>query len=206
MILIDNSEYMRNGDVQPSRWHAQSDAASLLFDAKTGMNPENTVGLLAMAGTGTGSRSAASASTPPKVSPQVLVTLTQDVGKVLSAIHATPYQPASDFFTSINVAQLALKYRQNKNARQRLIIFIGSPILNGAHEAESLESELLKMAKKLKKSNVAIDLILFGAEAHNDPDASTSSAAPSTSAKSQTELLTSFINAIGGEGDSQSCV
>jgi 26S proteasome regulatory subunit N10 len=50
MIVIDNSEYMRNGDYTPTRFSAQSDAVNLLFNAKTQSNPENSVGLLAMSG------------------------------------------------------------------------------------------------------------------------------------------------------------
>jgi 26S proteasome regulatory subunit N10 len=30
--------------------------------------------------------------------------------------------------TSVQIAQLALKHRQNKNQRQRIVIFVGSPI------------------------------------------------------------------------------
>ena len=52
MIVIDNSEYMRNGDYTPSRFAAQSDAVNLLFNAKTQSNPENTVGLMTMGGQG----------------------------------------------------------------------------------------------------------------------------------------------------------
>ncbi|KAL3646041.1 proteasome regulatory particle base subunit rpn10 [Castilleja foliolosa] len=52
MICIDNSEWMRNGDYSPTRYQAQSDAVSLICGAKTQSNPENTVGVLTMAGKG----------------------------------------------------------------------------------------------------------------------------------------------------------
>ena len=52
IILIDNSEYMRNGDYQPTRFDAQSDAVNSVFQAKTDSNPENLVGLMTMAGKG----------------------------------------------------------------------------------------------------------------------------------------------------------
>lgn len=52
MILIDNSEYMRNGDYQPTRFEAQSDAVNSVFQAKTDSNPENLVGLMTVAGKG----------------------------------------------------------------------------------------------------------------------------------------------------------
>jgi 26S proteasome regulatory subunit N10 len=34
-MVLDNSEYSRNGDYPPSRLDAQKDAATLLFNAKT---------------------------------------------------------------------------------------------------------------------------------------------------------------------------
>jgi len=41
---------MRNGDYQPNRFDAQSDAVSVVFGTKTQSNPENTVGVMTMAG------------------------------------------------------------------------------------------------------------------------------------------------------------
>lgn len=35
MICVDNSEWMRNGDYSPSRFHAQADAVNLICGAKT---------------------------------------------------------------------------------------------------------------------------------------------------------------------------
>ena len=49
---IDNSEYMRNGDYAPNRFDAQSDAVSVVFGQKTESNPENTAGVMTMAGKG----------------------------------------------------------------------------------------------------------------------------------------------------------
>jgi 26S proteasome regulatory subunit N10 len=43
---------MRNGDYTPTRLEAQKDAVNLIFSSKTNSNPENTVGLLTMAGKG----------------------------------------------------------------------------------------------------------------------------------------------------------
>lgn len=51
--------------------------------------------------------------------------------------------------------QLALKHRQNKSQRQRIIVFTCSPI----HEDEKT---LVTLARKMKKSNVSIDFIAFG--------------------------------------------
>ena len=52
MMIIDNSEYMRNGDYQPTRYEAQSDAVNVIFQTKIDSNPESTVGLMSMGGKG----------------------------------------------------------------------------------------------------------------------------------------------------------
>ncbi|KAK7696474.1 hypothetical protein QCA50_001131 [Cerrena zonata] len=144
MIIIDNSEYMRNGDYQPSRFDAQSDAANTVFQTKIDSNPENFAGIMTMAGKG----------------PEVLVTYTKDLGQILQAIHSASSNVGgvADITTAIAVAQLALKHRQNKNLRQRIVVFIGSPL-----EGQSAdERNMIKLAKKLKKNNVAVDVIAFG--------------------------------------------
>ncbi|KAK0552183.1 proteasome regulatory particle base subunit rpn10 [Tilletia horrida] len=145
MLVLDNSEWMRNGDYTPSRWEAQTDAVNILFDAKTNSNPENVVGLMTMAGK----------------SPEVLVTLTQDIGKILTALHSSKITGASNLGTGLNIAQLALKHRQNKNQRQRIIAFVGSPLVED-------EADLVKLGKKLKKNNVAVDVINFGEDEQNE--------------------------------------
>ncbi len=35
MICMDNSEWCRNGDFQPSRWDSQQDAATMISESKT---------------------------------------------------------------------------------------------------------------------------------------------------------------------------
>ena len=107
-------------------------------------NPENSVGVLSMAGRGV----------------EVHVALTSDVGKILSLSHGIKIGEKANLMGSIQVAQLALKHRQNKNQRQRIIVFVGSPI-------ENEEKDLVKLGKKLKKNSVAMDIINFGEEAEN---------------------------------------
>ncbi|KAF9141968.1 hypothetical protein BG015_001082, partial [Linnemannia schmuckeri] len=132
------------GDYTPTRLEAQADAVNLIFGAKTQSNPENTVSLMTMAGK----------------SPKVLVTFTADIGKILTALHNVAIGGQVSFSTSVQIAQLALKHRQNKNQRQRIIVFVGSPV-------EEDEKTLVKLAKKLKKNNIAVDVINFGEEAEN---------------------------------------
>lgn len=56
----------------------------------------------------------------------------------------------------------------------RIVVFVGSPVA-----AE--EKELIKLAKKLKKEKVNVDIISFGEDTINN------------------EVLTSFINTLNGK-------
>lgn len=135
---------MRNGDYPPSRLEAQQDALNLVGGAKTGSNPENSVGVITSGGKGV----------------EVLVTLTSDIGKILGcATHVKPGGSAN-LLSGIQVAQLALKHRQNKNQRQRVIVFVGSPVVED-------QAALVRLGKKLKKNAVAVDVVNFGEEAEN---------------------------------------
>merc|ERR1719187_1354126 len=83
------------------------------------------------------------------------------------------------FISGIKIAHLALKHRQGKNHKTRIVAFVGSPIL-----AE--EKELIKLAKKLKKEKVNIDIINIGEDEAN------------------TDLLNKFIETINGKEGSSS--
>ncbi|XP_039159662.1 26S proteasome non-ATPase regulatory subunit 4 homolog isoform X1 [Eucalyptus grandis] len=147
MICIDNSEWMRNGDYTPNRFQAQADAVNLICGAKTQSNPENTVGVLTMAGKGV----------------RVLVTPTSDLGKILACMHGLEIGGEMNLAAGIQVAQLALKHRQNKKQQQRIIVFAGSPI---KHDKKSLEM----IGRKLKKNSVALDIVDFGEEDEGKPE------------------------------------
>ena len=60
--------------------------------------------------------------------PTVLVTPTGDLGKVLNSMHDLPLEGNTNLASAVQIAQLALKHRQNKNQRQRIVLFVGSPI------------------------------------------------------------------------------
>ncbi|KAF3796432.1 26S proteasome non-ATPase regulatory subunit 4-like protein [Nymphaea thermarum] len=147
MICIDNSEWMRNGDYSPTRFQAQAEAVNLICGAKTQSNPENTVGVLTMAGKGV----------------RVLVTPTSDFGKILACMHGLEIGGEMNLTSGIQVAQLALKHRQNKKQQQRIIVFAGSPI---KHDKKVLEA----IGKKLKKNSVALDIVDFGDEDDGKPE------------------------------------
>jgi 26S proteasome regulatory subunit N10 len=51
--------------------------------------------------------------------------------------------------------QLALKHRQNKSQRARIIVFVCSPVEEG-------ERELIVLARKMKKLTISVDFVLFG--------------------------------------------
>ena len=206
VVCVDNSDFMINGDYKPTRLQAQAEAVNLLAGAKTGSNPENTVGVLSLAGvrgpkvrperpTLTWARDpqpptnrCRGADTPPSSSPvpvfvrrnaQVLATPTPDLGRVLHCMREIKPEGSVSLVQGVQIAQLALKHRQNKNQRQRIVAFIGSPL------AEE-EKALVKVAKKLKKNNVSIDIVSFGEEA----------------AQQNAEKLESFLNAANSNDQS----
>jgi 26S proteasome regulatory subunit N10 len=74
--------------VRPDRFGAQAEAVHLIFNAKTGANPESSVGLMSMGGKG----------------PEVLVTLTTEFGKILAGLHQTKIKGSSHLATGISVA------------------------------------------------------------------------------------------------------
>lgn len=60
--------------------------------------------------------------------PTILVTPTADLGKVLNSMASLQIEGETNFSASSQIAQLALKHRQNKNQRQRIVMFVGSPL------------------------------------------------------------------------------
>ncbi|CAM9344644.1 unnamed protein product [Ectocarpus fasciculatus] len=139
MICLDNSEWMRNGDHFPTRLDAQQDAVNLLMTARTDSHPENTVGILTMAGKGV----------------EMLVSPTEDMKKLLAVFGKISIRGQCQFCNSVQIAHLALKHRKNKNGGQRIIVFIGSPV-------EDSEEAMKKIGKVLKKNNVAVDVVVVG--------------------------------------------
>uniref|UniRef100_A0A3B5MZW5 26S proteasome non-ATPase regulatory subunit 4 n=1 Tax=Xiphophorus couchianus TaxID=32473 RepID=A0A3B5MZW5_9TELE len=121
MVCVDNSEYMRNGDFLPTRLQAQQDAVNIVCHSKTRSNPENNVGLITMAN-----------------NCEVLTTLTPDTGRILSKLHAVQPRGNISFCTGIRVAHLALKHRQGKNHKMRIIAFVGSPVEDNEKEVMAL--------------------------------------------------------------------
>ena len=145
MVCLDNSEYSRNGDHGQSRMMSQTTAANIVVNTKTKDNPENSCGVLTMAGEFV----------------KVLVTPSQDLGKILASFNEVNIGGETDLYRGIQMATLALKHRQNKTERQRIVAFVGSPV-------SASEEELDKLGKQLKKNNVSIDIISFGEITENE--------------------------------------
>ncbi|KAI1727548.1 von willebrand factor type A domain-containing protein [Ditylenchus destructor] len=143
MICVDNSEYMRNGDMSPNRMQCQQEAVRVLIQFKLRSNPENAIGMLSMA-----------------KNIDVLSSMTQEDRKVLARLHQVPIEGLSQVIRAIKTAHLVLKNRPNRNHKTRVVVFIGSPLDN--IESDFGPGEMQKLAKKLKKENVKADFVLFG--------------------------------------------
>ncbi|CAH7678664.1 hypothetical protein PPACK8108_LOCUS13116 [Phakopsora pachyrhizi] len=165
VCMLDNSEYAINSDVIPTRLEAASDAIKTIFKAKTNSNPESTCGLMTFAGK----------------SPTVLVTPTTDEGKIHVSLQSIKPHGTPDLISGLSVAGLALKHRQEKNQRQRAIVLLSSPL-----PPNITSEDLARLGKKLKKNNVAVDVILFGSEVEINE-----------------ERMKSFVEAVESSGNSK---
>lgn len=147
IICIDNSEWMRNGDYIPNRLECQHDAANLIVNAKTQQNQESTVGFLTMAN---------------KSGIELLVSPTDDMAKLLSCLHGVKIGGQIDIISAIKVSELALKHKRATRGASRIVLFIGSPLQNVD------ERQLAQIGKKMKKNNVAVDIVSFGEVDENE--------------------------------------
>lgn len=174
LIAVDNSGYMVNSDHRPSRLQSQYECVNLVCTVKT-QNPENTVGLMAMG------------CEDDDACPRVLVTpaTNQQIGPILismSSLNDQIGRAGSNrvrFEKAMRTAYLSLKHRANKNQNPRIVAFVGSPLLGED------KSELVKWGKKLRKNNVAVDIISFG-----------------ESPRLNTEVLQAFVDAVDKDGSS----
>jgi len=219
---------MRNGDHLPSRLDAQRDAADMIVNHCTRSHPESTVGILSMSsGTGRGTTTGGAAggkSGGDGGGVELLVSPTDDVGKVLGAVHRLSLPGSSstgststvsssistpsgygvpspsgsgaggaDVATAVRIAGLALKHRRNKNGRQRVILFVGSPLVyfcdedggdnSGGNSMAVAKSAMTRAGRQLKKNNVSIDVVVMGEEVvrmENNGDDNNDGSAPSS--------------------------
>jgi len=146
---------------------AQKETITFLTNSKLDSNQESTVGVMTMAG-----KRIDVLVSPCRTSGAISKALTKEVkidGKI-------------NFSAALKTAQLVLKNRQNKNQKQRIIAFVGSPV-------EESTDNLVELGKKLSKLNIAVDVVLFGTESQD-----------------YREKLEAFINAVQNAGNSHLCV
>ena len=86
---------------------------------------------------------------------EMISTLTNDESRLLGSTSNIPINGECDVTSALSIAILCLKHRINKNQKQRIILFIGSPVT-------AKKENLVQIGKKLKKYNVAVDIISFG--------------------------------------------
>ena len=86
------------------------------------------------------------------------LTQTNDVFALQAAMDKIVIGGNCDVLKSIKVAQLSLKHRNNKQTRQRIIVFIGHPLTGTEEDFEDV-------GMMLKKNSVSIDVVNF---AHAD--------------------------------------
>ena len=86
---------------------------------------------------------------------EMISTLTNDESRLLGATSNIPLNGECDITSALSIAILCLKHRINKNQKQRIILFVGSPVQNK-------QEKFVQIGKKLKKYNVAVDIISFG--------------------------------------------
>lgn len=164
MICVDNSEWMRNGDLVPTRLQCQQEAVNLVMQCKLRANPESGVGLLSMAD-----------------QVEVLSTMTREERKLFIKLHEVQIKGNAQLINAIKVAHLALRHRQNRAQKMRIVMFVGSPI-EGIDKAE-----FTKLAKKLKKEKINVDFICFG-EAISE----------------ENQLLSEFVDTLNGKDNQTS--
>ena len=99
---------------------------------------------------------------------------TDDQQKLLASLAKVKIIGKADFSSAVQIAQIALKYRKNLTTGTRIIVFVGSPVTETPEELEAV-------AIKLKRNNIALDVISIGELEHNQ------------------EKLIAFVNSVNKE-------
>jgi 26S proteasome regulatory subunit N10 len=59
---------------------------------------------------------------------EVLSTITREERKLFVKLHEVQAKGTAEIVVSLKIAHLALRHRQNRNQKMRIVMFIGSPI------------------------------------------------------------------------------
>lgn len=169
MLCVDCSEYMRNGDYKPTRFRALKDLVRGCINQILQEHMENVIGVIAMGG----NRKA-----------DILCNLLSDQARALLVFDKMEIGGETSFLAAIQTAQLALKHRANKVARQRIVMFVGSP-------ARVDKKALVKAGKQMKKNKVVVDVLSFGETEENQGilQAFRDAASPKNDAENQSKFL-----------------
>eukprot|EP00767_Chilomastix_cuspidata_P008006 gnl/Chilomastix_cuspidata/897.p1 GENE.gnl/Chilomastix_cuspidata/897~~gnl/Chilomastix_cuspidata/897.p1 ORF type:complete len:389 (+),score=142.81 gnl/Chilomastix_cuspidata/897:207-1373(+) len=141
-ILLDTSDFVRNGDMLPTRFLQQEQAVNSIIEAKTHSNIENTLSI-------------STASSPPRL----LCPMTSDSGFLLTSMHGVLPNGRSDFVRGLLQARLSLKHRPRRNAAPSVVAFVGSPLPAEQH------GRLRDAARLLRKEGIGLSAVLFGVDA-----------------------------------------
>jgi len=145
VLIVDNSEWMRNGDFSPSRYDAQFDTCNIICGQRSEDNVQSSLGLITCVGD----------------RPEVKVTLTDDIGEIITSLHKVRIGGTSHFVQSLKVGQLVLNHKRNPLQGLRIIVFVGSPITDS-------ENDLVFIAELLRKNKISVDIVSFGETEAND--------------------------------------
>merc|ERR1712137_1523440 len=72
--------------------------------------------------------------------PKILMNLSNDDGKLMNVISSIKVEGQADVSSTLQLAELALKHKQNKSQRQRIVLFIGSPVSATMENTEKLQA------------------------------------------------------------------
>ena len=87
--------------------------------------------------------------------PRTLLSLSTDQRKLLAATSTVgPQGGHAHLVAALKVAQIILKARPNPNQRQRIVVFVASPI-----DGDTVKEPLIALAKQLRKNGVAVDVV-----------------------------------------------
>lgn len=145
IIIIDTSDYMHNGDYSPSRQESQLECVHAIINGRLSRNPENVVGLLS-----SGSKSQ-----------KIVSALSNKHGEILKGIRSIQIGGVSELKKTMYIAKLALDFRPEKYYDQRVIVFVGSPIV------DMNENDVREIIEEYQKNGIKIDIISFGEVVEN---------------------------------------
>lgn len=134
-IIIDNSEYSRNGDFQPNRYQQEIDCSD--YFVRNLKNSSGNAHTAVIAGAGE--------------TPYVVLADAET-----SAIyHEKLYIKGKlNILTSVEISLLT--------SPEEIILFHCSPISDVSKQDSEYKNKLIKLLKKLKKNNITLEVINFG--------------------------------------------